>query len=178
MLFARCRPSCFVCNLPLFMYVRLFSIVIFPVSIWILNHTQNRIASICGIDKYAEYVRCNCVSKTWIPGDRFHVKMQSYRYTSSHYKIRLCNGNPYTYPEKRSSWGQHGAHLGPTGPRWAQCWSHELGYLGDFKPGRGPKPWNNDDIWLPMAPFSVEVYLKSLYGAVINPTPRVFWRNQ
>ena len=24
------------------------------------------------------------------------------------------------------SWGQHGAHLGPVGPRWAQCWSHEL----------------------------------------------------
>ena len=26
----------------------------------------------------------------------------------------------------QSSWGQHGAHLGPTGPRWAPCWSHEL----------------------------------------------------
>ena len=29
-----------------------------------------------------------------------------------------------------SSWGQHGAHLGPTGPRWAQCWPHETCYLG------------------------------------------------
>ena len=29
-----------------------------------------------------------------------------------------------------SSWGQHGAHLGPTGPRWAPCWPHELCYLG------------------------------------------------
>ena len=27
-------------------------------------------------------------------------------------------------------WGQHGAHLGPTGPRWAPCWPHELCYLG------------------------------------------------
>ena len=26
--------------------------------------------------------------------------------------------------------GQHGAHLGPTGPRWAPCWPHELCYLG------------------------------------------------
>ena len=26
--------------------------------------------------------------------------------------------------------GQHGAHLGATGPRWAPCWPHELCYLG------------------------------------------------
>ena len=26
----------------------------------------------------------------------------------------------------------HGAHLGPTGPRWAPCWCHELCYLGGF----------------------------------------------
>ena len=29
----------------------------------------------------------------------------------------------------QGSWGQHGAHLGPTGPRWAPCWPHELFYL-------------------------------------------------
>ena len=29
-------------------------------------------------------------------------------------------------------WGQHGAHLGPVGPRWAPCWSHEPCYLGCF----------------------------------------------
>ena len=27
---------------------------------------------------------------------------------------------------KQGSCGQHGAHLGPTGPRWAPCWPHEL----------------------------------------------------
>ena len=27
------------------------------------------------------------------------------------------------------SWGQHGAHLGPTVPRWAICWPRELCYL-------------------------------------------------
>ena len=31
---------------------------------------------------------------------------------------------------EQGSWGQHGAHLGPTGPRWAPCWPHELCYLG------------------------------------------------
>ena len=25
---------------------------------------------------------------------------------------------------------EHGAHLGPTGPRWAPCWPHEPCYLG------------------------------------------------
>ena len=29
-----------------------------------------------------------------------------------------------------SSWDQHGAHLGPKGPRWAPCWPHEPCYLG------------------------------------------------
>ena len=35
-------------------------------------------------------------------------------------------------PWQQGSWGQHGAHLGPTGPRWAPCWPHELCYLGCF----------------------------------------------
>ena len=28
------------------------------------------------------------------------------------------------------TWGQHGAHLGPVGPRWAPCWPHEPCYQG------------------------------------------------
>ena len=35
-------------------------------------------------------------------------------------------------PWYQGSWGQHGAHLGPTGPRWAPCWPQELCYLGLF----------------------------------------------
>ena len=31
---------------------------------------------------------------------------------------------------EQGSWGQHGAHLGPTGPRWAPSWPHEHCYLG------------------------------------------------
>ena len=30
----------------------------------------------------------------------------------------------------QGSWSQHGAHLGPVGPRWAPRWSHELCYQG------------------------------------------------
>ena len=33
-------------------------------------------------------------------------------------------------PREQSSWGQHGAHLAPVGPRWAQCWAHEPCYQG------------------------------------------------
>ena len=40
----------------------------------------------------------------------------------------------HTWSEKQGSWGQHGAHLGPTGPRWDPCWPHEPCYLGSFSP--------------------------------------------
>ena len=33
-------------------------------------------------------------------------------------------------PWYQGSWGQSGAHLGPTWPRWAPCWPHEPCYLG------------------------------------------------
>ena len=33
-------------------------------------------------------------------------------------------------PRQQGSWGQHGAHLGPVGPRWAPCWPHEPCYQG------------------------------------------------
>ena len=32
----------------------------------------------------------------------------------------------------QSSWGQHGIHLGPVGPRWTPCWPHEPCYEGRF----------------------------------------------
>ena len=35
----------------------------------------------------------------------------------------------YYHPWYQGSWGQHGAHLGPTGPKWDPCWSRELCYL-------------------------------------------------
>ena len=33
-------------------------------------------------------------------------------------------------PQMIKFMGQHGAHLGPTGPRWAPCWPHEPCYQG------------------------------------------------
>ena len=34
------------------------------------------------------------------------------------------------HPREQGSWGHHGAHLGPAGPRWAPCWPHEPCYQG------------------------------------------------
>ena len=48
----------------------------------------------------------------------------SSRPTRAHYRRRTSR--------EQSSWGQHGAHLGPVGPRWAPCWPHEPCYQGCF----------------------------------------------
>ena len=36
------------------------------------------------------------------------------------------------YPQIAKFMGQHGAHLGPLGPRWAPCWPHEPYYQGVY----------------------------------------------
>ena len=36
-------------------------------------------------------------------------------------------------PRWQSSWGQHGAHLGPVGPRWASCRPQEPCYQDDSR---------------------------------------------
>ena len=40
-------------------------------------------------------------------------------------------------PRQQSSWGQHGAHLGPVGPIWTPCWPHEPYYQGMVKAAYG-----------------------------------------
>ena len=35
-------------------------------------------------------------------------------------------------PDSKESWGQHVAHLGPVGPRWAPCWPHDPCYQGAY----------------------------------------------
>ena len=45
------------------------------------------------------------------------------------YGIQLCHDLQIT-PWQQGSWGLHGAHLGPTGPRSAPCWPRDPCYLG------------------------------------------------
>ena len=73
-------------------------------------------------------------------GGHFKITTQSFHHRASDYKdneswdrlifiIKLL----FTWkdsPWEQGSWGQHGAHLGPTGPRWAPFRLHELCYLG------------------------------------------------
>ena len=40
--------------------------------------------------------------------------------------------------------GQHGAHLGPTGSRWAPCWPHGLCYLGVFRLHGAWRSWRTN----------------------------------
>ena len=46
------------------------------------------------------------------------------------FKDKLTKAALKFLPRLQGSWGQHGAHLGTTGPRWAPCWLHEPCYLG------------------------------------------------
>ena len=43
------------------------------------------------------------------------------------------------YPWQQGSQDQHGAHLGPIGPRWAPCWPHDLCCLGCLNTRKQPK---------------------------------------
>ena len=44
------------------------------------------------------------------------------------------------------SWGQHGAHLGPIGPRWDPCPPHEPCYQGSFSTSCRPHAARADNI--------------------------------
>ena len=87
----------------------------------------------------------------YCPGGCLNIKMSSYQYRIPILKIRRSHDRFFFItkiptPAKTSlysliarSMGQHGAHLGPTGPRWAPClcWPHELCWVGtvpSFRP--------------------------------------------
>ena len=50
---------------------------------------------------------------------------------TSHYWAHKSTKATVRWHRQQSSWGQHGVHLGPVGPRWAPCWPHEPCYQGD-----------------------------------------------
>ena len=58
-----------------------------------------------------------------------HHQPNDAKWWPRHY-VRNHSGCLTKLPLQQGSWGQHGVHLGPTGPRWAPCWPHELCYLG------------------------------------------------
>ena len=68
----------------------------------------------CGLGSSDSFIRRIYWCQQWVgtPASWFNIKMTSYQYSL----IARFMG---------PTW----AHLGPTGPRWAPCWPHELCYL-------------------------------------------------
>ena len=62
----------------------------------------------------------------------------------------LSDGNMHcvAMPRQQSSWGQHGAHPGPGGPRWAPCWPHEFCYQGWLTMTEAALHWDTLDMHL------------------------------
>ena len=73
------------------------------------------------------------------------------------------------HPRQQSSWGQHGAHLGPVGPRWAPCWPHEPRYLGSYL-GTGGNGWSGTNVsalWL-FPPLEIKAHMKRFNIVIIH----------
>ena len=67
----------------------------------------------------------------------FIFDIQEYSWCMNIYALSPTQSPAYSahwlyekYPDSKVYGGQHGAHLGPTGPRWVPCWPHESCYLG------------------------------------------------
>ena len=65
-----------------------------------------------------------CYKREWT-----HVDWSMYSYGNCIGAYTCCEADP----RLQGSWGQHGAHLGPVGPRWTSCWPHEPCYQGTLK---------------------------------------------
>ena len=92
-------------------------------------------------------------SDIWITIPRFslkqiHLKMSSRKYRSSLLGLNVINtGNAAIFHRMTwGSWGQHGAHLGTTGPMCAPCWPHESCYLGIGYLWQPMLIWSNNQI--------------------------------
>ena len=71
----------------------------------------------------------------WMPWELFAIYCAVQGFLLWHFdisfamKLNNLSSTPY-HPWYQGSWGQHCAHLGLTGPRWAPCWPHESCYIG------------------------------------------------
>ena len=71
---------------------------------------------------------CTCNNK-----DRLFERLHAYMTRGSWITKSSLQGIAAQFStdeEVHGSWGQHEAHRGPTGPRWARCWPPEICYLG------------------------------------------------
>ena len=119
-------------------WLGVFSIGTYPVRLfyysWCQSNSQTDQQRIHGSDTAVLHKTHVCITECISPilnVLRFSI-LTIVQCSSSTQIDRLITKNLWR-PRWQVSWGQHGAHLEPTGPRWAPCWSHEL-----FHPGRYP----------------------------------------
>ena len=63
----------------------------------------------------------------WIIWNEFNWKsIPKYIFFTKEMYLKMSSANA----QIANPWGQHGAHLGPVGLRWAPCWPHEPCYQG------------------------------------------------
>ena len=68
-----------------------------------------------------------CFDFTWINHSDLFIEVVIMSYVSMITSIWHLQWEGIIPDSKEQSlWGQHGAHLGPIGPRWAPCWPHKL----------------------------------------------------
>ena len=81
------------------------------------------------------YNGCNYLSMLGLTLNHFSKRI-SKQSALSGFMWCICTSQSYDHwrlppsPRQQCSWSQHGAHLGPVGPRWAPCWPHEPCYKG------------------------------------------------
>ena len=79
---------------------------------------------------------------------------------------------------QQSSRGQHGAHLGPVGPRWVPCWPHEPCYQGrDQQAKWWPCFPRNAQILSPLNVIHTRFNVVPKTLVVICPSGATFWPN-
>ena len=93
-------------------------------------------------DNHKAAARHLFLSDIWTDVRHFFIRIHSGRDGMSQWRL-------WEQPWKQGSLGQHGAHLGPTGPRWAPCWPNESCYLWTILfDKKGGFALNLQSIWL------------------------------
>ena len=92
---------------------------------WQLSTCPEGFMSLSSLSKLENRVLPN--GPSMVEGWVVHV---TFVWSVYHVDSELLADHRSSLPKWQSSWGQHGAHLGPVGPSWAPCWPHEPCYQG------------------------------------------------
>ena len=92
----------------------------------VLPQSESQLLSV----KIITHIICSSRSDNWAYG-RLHIMSFRFIYTiCSSQSDSLSYGRLHINPDSKVHGANGGAHLGPTGPRWAPRWPHELRHLG------------------------------------------------